>query len=185
MGGLGLLGAVLAGPVLALVVVALGGAGVFVYVNRRDEAGARDRSTAVTAKAKKPPRPPSPRALAKAARLRFRREGLFLPIDQEMAVARAVSALGAHHAVVNSVTTNTITGMVVTKKRPSILLALFLFWLCFIPAVIYMITGSKETTETFALRFDAVDGGTRIVPTGQGTALDAALDAMMALSALA
>lgn len=92
----------------------------------------------------------------------------------EVVMAFVVRELVGAGALVTTQSPHGVAGHVVTKKRPSILVAILLWFICIIPMVIYLVNGSKDVQEPFSLTFATDSGGTRIDIGGVGRGLAAA-----------
>lgn len=102
------------------------------------------------------------------------------PEDVAAFVVRELVGAGA---LVTAQSSTSISGHVLTKKKPSVLIAILLWFICIIPMVIYLVNGSKDSVEPFSLTFTSDPGGTRIEVGGVGRGLGAATWAASAAAA--
>lgn len=77
-------------------------------------------------------------------------------------------------ALVTTQSLSGLSGHVHTKKKPSVLVAILLWFICIIPMVIYLVNSSKDVQEPFSLTFSPDAGGTRVEFAGVGRGLAAA-----------
>jgi hypothetical protein len=91
-----------------------------------------------------------------------------VPDGPDQLIARITQLLVANGALVTAQTTASVSGHVVTKKKPSVLGAILLWFICIIPMLIYLINGSKDVQEPFTLTLTPVGGGTRVDGAGTG-----------------
>ena len=74
-----------------------------------------------------------------------------------------------------------VSGNVVTKGRPSWIIAVLLFLLCFVPGVVYLINASKDVVDPFAINLLPQDGGTWVSGSGTGRGMHAVASAIAQL----
>lgn len=91
----------------------------------------------------------------------------------DLVVARIVQLLVQNGALVTAQTSTSVTGHVVTKKKPSVLVAILLWFICVVPMVIYLINSSKDVQEPFSISLTPVPGGTRVEGGGTGRGMSA------------
>lgn len=99
------------------------------------------------------------------------RPGKYTSLAPDVAAVQIAHMLSSRGATITSQTPGSIVGVVVTKNKPSVVVAILLFLLCVIPLIIYMINASKDSQEPFSLSLSADGTGTRINGDGQGKAL--------------
>jgi len=101
------------------------------------------------------------------------RPGKYTSLPPEQASVALVQLLSGQGALITTHTPTSITGVVNTTNKPSCIVATILFFIFIIPAIIYMIAASKNTSDPFSLAFRSDGVGTRINGNGQGRGLAA------------
>lgn len=97
------------------------------------------------------------------------------------AVARLVPQLTKSGATIHSSSSQAITGEVVWKKRPSMVIAIVLLLLIILPGILYLIFGSKTIHDPFSITLSPAEGGTTVTAAGQGEGEKAAKKALAKL----
>lgn len=90
-------------------------------------------------------------------------------------------AVAQQGGTITAKTPTMITGTFTTHRSPNVLVAILLFVLCIIPAIIYLITESKDRTEPFTVTITPAGQGSDIHVAGAGSAAHAARTAAMRL----
>jgi hypothetical protein len=119
------------------------------------------------------PQPTTPPSLGHHAAEAPARLGKYTSLPPEQAPVMLVQLLSGQGAVITTHTSTSITGVVNTTNKPSCIVATILFFIFIIPAIIYMIAASKNTSDPFSLAFRPDGAGTRINGNGQGRGLAA------------
>lgn len=99
------------------------------------------------------------------------RPGKYTSLGPDQAASTLVQLLTSGGAVITTQSPSSITGVVNTQNKPSCIVATILFLIFIIPAIIYMIVASKNTSDPFSLALTPDGTGTRINGNGQGRGL--------------
>lgn len=110
-------------------------------------------------------------------------EALQVRGERSEVAARLAQLLVANGAVITVQSPEVVAGHVLSRKKPSLLVAALLWFVCIIPMVLYLINSSKDVQEPFSLSLSERSGRIRVEGSGYGRGLRAACWVMDQLDA--
>lgn len=108
-------------------------------------------------------------------------EAIYTSLPPHVAGDHLAFAVAQQGGTITTKGPGVITGTFTTHRSPNVLVAILLFLLCIIPAIIYLISESKDRTEPFTVTLQPAGQGTHIHVAGAGAAAHAARTSAMRL----